>query len=150
MITLPRRSVTRFFIPMIDVLTLLFCIFLLMPFVEKEAGSGKLSPGEAAAQRRKIDELTRKLHEEGKESLAEGFVRREYIVSLTPDSRLGVVSGTVSMIPIPRVNVPIPGMLTTASGVTVALTGEVLGKISASPSVVAFGSVRASCSASSW
>jgi hypothetical protein len=32
-ITLPRRSVTRFFIPLIDVLILLFCIFLLMPFV---------------------------------------------------------------------------------------------------------------------
>ncbi len=33
MIALPRRSVTRFFIPLIDVLILLFCIFLLMPFV---------------------------------------------------------------------------------------------------------------------
>jgi hypothetical protein len=32
-IKLPRRSVTRFFIPLIDVLILLFCIFLLMPFV---------------------------------------------------------------------------------------------------------------------
>ena len=31
MIQLPRRSVTRFFIPLIDVLILLFCIFLLMP-----------------------------------------------------------------------------------------------------------------------
>ena len=31
MIEMPRRSVTRFFIPMIDVLLLLFCIFLLMP-----------------------------------------------------------------------------------------------------------------------
>jgi len=31
MIRLPHRSVTRFFIPMIDVLTLLFCIYLLMP-----------------------------------------------------------------------------------------------------------------------
>jgi len=37
MIQLPRRSVTRFFIPLIDVLTLLFCIFLLMPMV-KESG----------------------------------------------------------------------------------------------------------------
>lgn len=34
MIQMPRRSVTRFFIPMIDVLILLFCIFLLMPFVK--------------------------------------------------------------------------------------------------------------------
>ena len=33
MITPPRRAVTRFFIPLIDVLILLFCIFLLMPFV---------------------------------------------------------------------------------------------------------------------
>ena len=42
MIQPPRRSVTRFFIPMIDVLTLLFCIFLLMPFV-KSAGEGEES-----------------------------------------------------------------------------------------------------------
>jgi hypothetical protein len=31
MIQLPQRSVTRFFIPLIDVLSLLFCIFLLLP-----------------------------------------------------------------------------------------------------------------------
>lgn len=35
MIRTPKRSVTRFFIPLIDVLILLFCIFLLMPFVSK-------------------------------------------------------------------------------------------------------------------
>ncbi len=35
MIRKPHRSVTRFFIPLIDVLILLFCIFLLMPFVSK-------------------------------------------------------------------------------------------------------------------
>jgi hypothetical protein len=34
MIELPRRSVTRFFIPLIDVLTLLFCIFLILPLVK--------------------------------------------------------------------------------------------------------------------
>lgn len=34
MIELPRRSVTRFFIPLIDVLTILFCIFLLMPMIK--------------------------------------------------------------------------------------------------------------------
>ena len=37
MISAPRRSVTRFFIPLIDVLILLFCIFLLMPFVSTPA-----------------------------------------------------------------------------------------------------------------
>jgi hypothetical protein len=35
MIELPRRSVTRFFIPLIDVLTLLFCIFLVMPLASE-------------------------------------------------------------------------------------------------------------------
>src|SRR5262249_21760640 len=77
MITPPRRAVTRFFIPLIDVLILLFCIFLLMPFVEKEAGSGKLTPGEAATIRRKLDELTRRVHEQGKESLEEIKARLE-------------------------------------------------------------------------
>ena len=33
MIERPKRSVTFFFVPLIDVLILLFCIFLLMPFV---------------------------------------------------------------------------------------------------------------------
>ncbi|MBA4067693.1 MAG: hypothetical protein C0501_29110 [Isosphaera sp.] len=33
MIVSPRKSVTRFFIPLIDVLILLFCMFLLLPFV---------------------------------------------------------------------------------------------------------------------
>ncbi|MSR54916.1 MAG: hypothetical protein EXS09_16760 [Gemmataceae bacterium] len=33
MIVRPKRSVTYFFVPLIDVLILLFCIFLLMPFV---------------------------------------------------------------------------------------------------------------------
>jgi hypothetical protein len=36
MIAMPRRSVTRFFIPLIDVLLLLFCAFLLMPMVNEE------------------------------------------------------------------------------------------------------------------
>lgn len=40
MIQLPHRSVTRFFIPLIDVMTLLFCIFLLMPLV-KATGDGR-------------------------------------------------------------------------------------------------------------
>ncbi len=47
MITLPRRSVTRFFIPLIDVLILLFCIFLLMPFV---SGTPAPDPSEAKTQ----------------------------------------------------------------------------------------------------
>lgn len=46
MITPPRRSVTRFFIPLIDVLILLFCIFLLMPFVSTPALSDSATKAE--------------------------------------------------------------------------------------------------------
>lgn len=35
MIHMPRRSVTRFFIPLIDVMILLFCIFLLLPIFKE-------------------------------------------------------------------------------------------------------------------
>ena len=61
MLEMPRRSVTRFFIPLIDVLILLFCIFLLMPIVEEGGtgpappGSKKLTPGEAKALRQQLD-----------------------------------------------------------------------------------------------
>ncbi len=69
MIQLPRRSVTRFFIPMIDVLTLLFCIFLLMPMSGLllppdeggSAGEGKEegTRGLSAAERRELQRLRR-------------------------------------------------------------------------------------------
>jgi hypothetical protein len=39
MIERPKRAVTRFFVPLIDVLILLFAIFLLMPFVATPAKS---------------------------------------------------------------------------------------------------------------
>jgi peptidoglycan/xylan/chitin deacetylase (PgdA/CDA1 family) len=55
MIRLPRRSVTRFFIPLIDVLTLLFCIFLVLPLVK--------NPGEEA-DRAAQDERLRQLERE--------------------------------------------------------------------------------------
>lgn len=68
MIQLPRRSVTRFFIPLIDVLTLLFCIFLLMPMSglvlpADEEGEGQ--PGEdgprglSVTERRELQRLRR-------------------------------------------------------------------------------------------
>ncbi|QVL33093.1 hypothetical protein KIH39_04030 [Telmatocola sphagniphila] len=41
MIQRPKQSVTRFFIPLIDVLILLFCIFLLMPFVSQAGNPGE-------------------------------------------------------------------------------------------------------------
>lgn len=64
MIEMPKRSVTRFFIPLIDVLTLMFCIYLLMPMVapsdaagdapaQPEAKDGPLS----AADRKELEQL---------------------------------------------------------------------------------------------
>lgn len=58
MIQLPRRSVTRFFIPMIDVLTLLFCIYLLMPMVDSTENA------ETEAQRQSREERLRTLEEQ--------------------------------------------------------------------------------------
>ena len=65
MIHMPHRSVTRFFIPMIDVLLLLFCIFLLMPISSQEeldqsrAAAGDLSERSEVLER----ELQRRLKE---------------------------------------------------------------------------------------
>jgi hypothetical protein len=61
MIQLPRRSVTRFFIPLIDVLTLLFCIFLLMPMVAPADGTAG-TPADLARLRdleREVERLRR-------------------------------------------------------------------------------------------
>ncbi|MCI0463590.1 MAG: hypothetical protein L0Z62_42180 [Gemmataceae bacterium] len=49
MIQLPRRSITRYFIPLIDVLLLMFCVFLLLPVVNESL------PPDAQTPRRKID-----------------------------------------------------------------------------------------------
>jgi hypothetical protein len=61
----PHRSVTRFFIPLIDVLILLFCIFLLMPYVkpvEGETGDG-IAKAEPPPEPKPgdLDELTREI-----------------------------------------------------------------------------------------
>ena len=66
MIQMPRRSVTRFFIPLIDVLTLMFCIYLLMPVMKPSAGAeageaagGRPGAGLSAEERRELDRLRR-------------------------------------------------------------------------------------------
>lgn len=66
MIQMPRRSVTRFFIPLIDVLTLMFCIYLLMPVIKPAAGAAEgdeaAGPADArlsAEERRELDRLRR-------------------------------------------------------------------------------------------
>jgi hypothetical protein len=56
MIELPKRSVTRFFIPLIDVLTLLFCIFLVLPLAKE--------PGETSSDVAALEESLREKEEE--------------------------------------------------------------------------------------
>jgi hypothetical protein len=90
MIQLPRRSVTRFFIPLIDVLTLLFCIFLLMPLVKNPEGAeatgdvratlpsgtelAGLSPEEAARRLREAQLELDRLRKERIETLQQRLV----------------------------------------------------------------------------
>jgi hypothetical protein len=50
----PKRAVTRFFIPLIDVLILLFCIFLLLPFTN-QPGTAKSADNQAEEKK----EMTR-------------------------------------------------------------------------------------------
>ncbi len=54
MIHLPKRSVTRFFIPLIDVMILLFCIFLLMPLVK---ATEENAPDNEVARDQRLREL---------------------------------------------------------------------------------------------
>lgn len=56
MIQLPQRSVTRFFIPLIDVLTLLFCIFLVLPLAKE--------PDDTSADVAALEERLRQTQEE--------------------------------------------------------------------------------------
>jgi hypothetical protein len=55
-IQLPERAVTRFLVPFIDVLILLFCIFLLLPFVSSPAESKTAAdnPADLEALREKL------------------------------------------------------------------------------------------------
>src|SRR5262245_7278443 len=67
MIHMPRRSVTRFFIPLIDVLLLLFCIFLLMPFVTAEDADQPTSKARAENQADEIEWLKEQLRQQEEE-----------------------------------------------------------------------------------
>jgi hypothetical protein len=59
MIQMPRRSVTRFFIPLIDVLTLMFCIFLLMPLFNQRDEAGAAGADSMDAAQRELSKLKR-------------------------------------------------------------------------------------------
>jgi len=67
MIRMPHRSVTRFFIPLIDVLLLLFSIFLLMPVVSEEKGG----EGETSLSREDMADTVESLKRELKNKVDE-------------------------------------------------------------------------------
>jgi len=63
-IQMPRRSVTRFFIPLADVLILLFSVFLLMPYVKPTGESSDAAEGPKpppTPEIRDVAELNRQL-----------------------------------------------------------------------------------------
>ena len=66
MIQLPRRSVTRFFIPLIDVLTLLFCIFLVLPLA-KEPDDHSEEVAALEARLREREDVVERLRQAGRE-----------------------------------------------------------------------------------
>jgi hypothetical protein len=76
MIELPRRSVTRFFIPLIDVLTLMFCIFLLMPLVK---GSDDGSESEAGSTNRNVPSDQRQVSRDYEELARLRVERRKWL-----------------------------------------------------------------------
>ena len=89
----PRRAVTRFLIPFIDVLILLFCIFLLMPFVSRpDAGppdpdavdAGATGPRSPDDLRQQVLDLQLKLEQARQEAAA---LRKE---AANPANRLSV------------------------------------------------------------
>ena len=101
MIQRPRRSVTRFFIPLIDVLLLLFCIFLLMPIVNlDELESQKQTSGDLSET---VDSLERELarrtqelnkYEELKADLNELERLKEEVERLRRNAKLGLQQKT--------------------------------------------------------
>jgi hypothetical protein len=93
MIQLPRRSVTRFFIPLIDVLTLLFCIFLLMPLVQGSAEPAEepaATPEEEVERLRRLVDQLRREREQTPDKLREELERLRQEKSQVLQERLAV------------------------------------------------------------
>jgi len=67
MIQMPHRSVTRFFIPLIDVLLLLFSIFLLMPAFKGAEGTSKMSEVELLEDNERLKRELKRLWDDLKQ-----------------------------------------------------------------------------------
>jgi hypothetical protein len=74
MIQFPRRSVTRFFIPLVDVMILLFSMFMLMPNLEKarknDVGGGDKESDALLTERDKLERDLKRLAEQVRELTA--------------------------------------------------------------------------------
>jgi hypothetical protein len=92
MIQLPHRSVTRFFIPLIDVLTLLFCIFLVMPLAadseEKARGeTGPAPPTEEESARQAANKIRAEIEQLKQEKVSELRKRLvPHVLHISPDN----------------------------------------------------------------
>ena len=92
MIELPRRSVTRFFIPLIDVLTLLFCIFLVMPLAtdpeeKAEAEARAALPSEEESTRAAVKKMREEIARIQQEKVSE--LRRRlvpHVLNINPSN----------------------------------------------------------------
>lgn len=67
MIELPRRSVTRFFIPLVDVLTLLFAAFLIMQAARPPEDTEGAGPGDELDPARRLQEDRKEMQQVKKE-----------------------------------------------------------------------------------
>jgi hypothetical protein len=107
-ITPPRRSVTRFFIPLIDVLILLFCIFLLMPFVsspdDAPAPAPKPAPTDADQLKKRLAEAERRLDRALKDRAATADKLSVRVLEI--DRATGKLFAFDPDAPVPRQEVP--------------------------------------------
>ncbi len=86
MIQAPHRSVTRFFVPLIDVLTLLFCIFLVMPLAKDAQDKSAREDPKVAEERAKLAEAeARRLREENER------LRRGQLAELASKVSVGIL-----------------------------------------------------------
>jgi hypothetical protein len=83
----PRRSVTRFFVPLIDVLTLLFCIFLVMPLArDAQEESARTDPRVLEGRLQQAEMEARRLREENDK------LRRSRSADLAEQVNVGVLN----------------------------------------------------------
>ncbi len=57
MIQMPRRSITRYFIPLIDVMILLFCVFLLIPTIQESEPENPEAARKQTEAKKKVEHL---------------------------------------------------------------------------------------------